>query len=152
MTPFLKQNRIIAPNWNPRDNSRSWRDSSQWRAFAVLQRAQVPFPASTWWLTTVHNASQEALQLLWGTSCVLYKTPTHIFALFILYFILCVWILSILLVCMFNMCLHDACRSQKRSSNPLELELRMVLWAAMWVVGNELKSSESAFNCWATVP
>ena len=44
----------------------------------------------------------------------------------------------------------DTCRGQKRASEPLELELQMVVSFLMWVLGTELKSSGqagSALNC-----
>jgi hypothetical protein len=44
----------------------------------------------------------------------------------------------------------DACRSQKKVLDPLELELQTVVNSWKWVLGTELKSSgrtASALNC-----
>ena len=42
------------------------------------------------------------------------------------YFILCVWIFC-LHVCLCIMCVPGACRGQKRASDPVELELQIVV-------------------------
>jgi len=66
---------------------------------------------------------------------------------------LCTWVFCQYLY-MSTMCVLDTCGSQKRVSDPLELELQMVV-SHMWVPGTELRSSARAVStsdCWASLP
>ena len=53
-------------------------EMAQWLEALGLQRSRVPFPVSTWWLTTICHSSSRGSNTLFWPPTALHTDDTHI--------------------------------------------------------------------------